>query len=106
MRVRAGSSRGCFITERIIAAIDSQFDRDWRALSSDPIAVDAPECLAEMLGSAEAMAGNEAFVRVDFYCEGGALKFGEYCLYPGSGLDPFTPDALDLELGAMWSRAA
>ena len=84
----------------------SQFDREWRALSSDPIALDAPECLAEMLGSAEAMAGNEAFVRVDFYCEGGALKFGEYCLYPGSGLDPFTPDALDLEMGAMWSRAA
>ena len=84
----------------------SQFDLDWRPLSTDPIAVEAPACLPEMIAAAEAMGEGEAFVRVDFYCEGGALKFGEYCLYPGSGLDPFTPDALDVELGALWSRAA
>ena len=84
----------------------SQFDRDWRSLSTDPIAVEAPDCLTEMLAAAEAMAGNEGFVRVDFYCENGALKFGEYCLYPGSGLDPFTPDQLDVDLGALWSRSA
>ena len=84
----------------------TQFDRSWRALSASPKAVDAPDCLPEMLAAAEAMAGDEAFLRVDFYCEGGALKFGEYCLYPGSGLDPFTPDSLDLALGDSWSRAA
>ncbi len=83
----------------------TQFDRDWQPLSDDPIAAKAPDCLSQMLAAAEAMAGDEAFLRVDFYCENGALKFGEYALYPGSGLDPFTPDTLDLELGALWSRA-
>ncbi len=84
----------------------TQFDRDWTPLSRDPIDAEAPPQLAEMLAAAEAMAGNEAFLRVDFYCQDGALKFGEYCLYPGSGLDPFTPDTLDLELGALWARLA
>ena len=84
----------------------SQFDLDWQPLSTDPIAVAAPDCLSEMISAAEAMGEGEAFVRVDFYCEGGALKFGEYCLYPGSGLDPFTPDQLDVDLGALWSRTA
>ncbi|MEO7133830.1 MAG: ATP-grasp fold amidoligase family protein [Vicinamibacterales bacterium] len=83
----------------------TQFDRDWRPLSRNPIDANAPTLLAEMLAAAEAMAENEAFLRVDFYCQGGALKFGEYCLYPGSGLDPFTPDTLDLVLGECWGEA-
>lgn len=84
----------------------SQYDLDWQPLSNDPIAVDAPDCLPAMIAAAEAMGEGETFVRVDFYCEGGALKFGEFCLYPGSGLDPFTPDQLDVDLGALWSRSA
>jgi len=47
----------------------SQFDRDWMPLSDDPIDAKAPPQLAEMLVAAEAMAGDEAFLRVDFYCE-------------------------------------
>lgn len=84
----------------------TQFGRDWTALSDSPLPVRPPARLADMLAAAEAMAGAEDFLRVDFYCEGGALKFGEYCLYPGSGLDPFTPDSLDLALGSRWSVAA
>lgn len=84
----------------------TQFDRDWTPLSANPIDAKAPKCLPQMLAAAEMMAGDEAFLRVDFYCEDGALKFGEYCLYPGSGLDPFTPDSLDLEFGDLWSRSA
>lgn len=83
----------------------SQFGRDWTPLSDDPIPLAPPARLTEMLAAAEAMAGTQDFLRVDFYCEGGALKFGECCLYPGSGLDPFTPDALDLALGEYWSVA-
>ena len=83
----------------------SQFDRAWRPLSDDPISAPAPARLADLLAAAEAMAGPEEFLRVDFYCEGGRLQFGEYCLYPGSGLDPFRPDALDLALGERWSAA-
>lgn len=83
----------------------SQFDRDWTPLSDDPIDAPPPERLADMLSAAEAMAANADFLRVDFYCEGGRLWFGECCLYPGSGLDPFQPDALDLALGERWSAA-
>ncbi|WP_309601420.1 ATP-grasp fold amidoligase family protein [Sphingomonas sp.] len=84
----------------------TQFDRDWMPLSDDPIDARKPDCLAEMLAAAETMAGDEPFLRVDFYCENGALSFGECCLYPGSGLDPFTPDSLDLKLGALWTQSA
>ncbi|MEO7411363.1 MAG: ATP-grasp fold amidoligase family protein [Sphingomicrobium sp.] len=83
----------------------TQFNRDWVPLSDDPIPAPAPSRLAEMLAAAEAMAGAEDFLRVDFYCEGDRLSFGEYCLYPGSGLDPFTPDALDVALGARWAAS-
>ena len=83
----------------------TQYDRNWTALSDDPINVDAPPQLEEMLAAAEAIAGQEEFLRVDFYCEGGRLLFGEFALCPGSGLDPFKPDALDFHLGACWSAA-
>ena len=83
----------------------TQYDRNWTPLSHDPIAAEAPLKLVELLAAAEAMAGQEEFLRVDFYCEDGQLSFGEYCLYPGSGLDPFRPDALDLALGERWSAA-
>ena len=83
----------------------TQFDRDWTPLSDNPIPAPPPSRLAEMLCAAEAMAGTEDFLRVDFYCEQGDLKFGEYCLYPGSGLDPFTPDSLDVALGARWAAS-
>ena len=83
----------------------TQFDRDWLPLSANPIEANAPPHLAEMLTAAETMAGEEAFLRVDFYCERGMLKFGECCLFPGSGLDPFSPDELDVDLGQRWAAA-
>ena len=83
----------------------TQFDRDWRPLSHGPIEAEPPPRLGELLAAAEAMAGTEDFLRVDFYCEDGRLSFGEYCLYPGSGLDPFQPDTLDLALGERWGAA-
>ena len=83
----------------------TQYDRNWTPLSHDPIEANPPVKLVELLAAAEAMAGQEEFLRVDFYCEDGRLSFGECCLYPGSGLDPFRPDALDLALGERWSAA-
>ena len=83
----------------------TQFDRDWRPLSDQPIDRPPPARLTDLLAAAEEMARDWDFVRVDFYCEGDSLFFGEYCLYPGSGLDPFKPDALDLMLGKRWRDA-
>lgn len=81
-----------------------QFDRGWRRLSSaDGKAEPAPpETLALMLASAEQLAADHDFLRVDFYEIDGRLLFGEFCLFPGSGLDPFDPSSLDLRLGALW----
>ncbi|WP_294006188.1 ATP-grasp fold amidoligase family protein [Sphingomonas sp.] len=83
----------------------TQFDRDWRPLSVDPIAAPPTACLDQMLAAAELLAGNADFLRVDFYCVEDRLLFGEFCLYPGSGLDPFRPDSLDLMLGEKWTAA-
>ncbi len=82
----------------------TQFDREWRMVGGAPSDQKAPATLAIMLERAEALAAGHDFLRVDFYEVDGRLWFGEYCLFPGSGLDPFTPDALDLALGALWSR--
>ena len=58
-----------------------------------------------MLAAAEALAAGHDFLRVDFYEIDGRLWFGEFCLFPGSGLDPFDPVALDDQLGDLWSAA-
>ena len=86
----------------------TQFDRDWKALSDRPLPAPPPTRLAEMLDVAERLATGHDFLRVDLYDVGGRLWFGEYCLYPGSGLDPFHPASLDDRLGACGSavRAA
>lgn len=82
----------------------TQFDRDWRALSEKPSAAVIPERLDDMLAAAERLAGARDFLRVDFYLVGGTLWFGEFCLFPGSGLDPFRPAGLDDALGRRWAE--
>lgn len=85
-----------------------QLDRQWRRLSTDdgrPLP-DQPDTLINMLEAAETLAGDQDFLRVDFYEIDGAMLFGEFCLFPGSGLDPFDPPALDDRLGALWLGGA
>ncbi len=88
----------------------TQYDRNWQPLSEQQRSEQsadraAPSRLADLLAAAEAMARGWDFIRVDFYCEGDRVLFGEYCLFPGSGLDPFRPDSLDLMLGLRWTDA-
>ena len=80
-------------------------DRDWRQLVPAPDQPPPPPSLASMLDAAEVLAGDMAFVRIDFYDICGKPYFGEFCLYPGSGLDPFAADWIDLELGSLWLDA-
>ena len=84
-----------------------QFDRQWQRISDPRVAgcFDRPETLTHMLAAAEAIAGQRDFLRVDFYEVDGVLLFGETCLFPGSGLDPFSPPSLDIELGQHWHGA-
>ena len=82
-------------------------DRDWRRLSARTVDADPdqPQSLGRMLAAAEKLGCGFDFVRSDFYEVAGRPLFGEMTFYPGSGLDPFTPDSLDLWLGARWHAA-
>lgn len=81
-----------------------QFDRHWRRLSRGADRP-PPAGLAAMISAAERLGQGHDFVRVDFYDLPGQPLFGEYSLYPGSGLDRFDPVAIDDMLGAKWSEA-
>lgn len=80
-------------------------DRDFRPLVDDGHGLRAPSSLGEMFKAAEALSAGHDFIRVDFYEIDGAARFGEFCLYPGSGLDPFAADWIDFELGGLWHDA-
>lgn len=84
-----------------------QLDRQWNRLSSPDghSLPERPRTLQAMLDAAEQLAHGFDALRVDFYEIDGAMLFGEFCLFPGSGLDPFGPVELDARLGALWSRA-
>ncbi len=64
-----------------------------------------PETLNAMLAAAEDLARGFSFIRVDFYEVDSKPLFGEFCFYPGSGLDPFAEDWIDFELGRLWKAA-
>lgn len=80
------------------------YDTDWRALSARAPAIGRPSALSAMIAAAEEMARGFSFARVDFYQPATQPLFGEICFYPGSGLDPFDPPALDAEMGRLWLR--
>ena len=81
------------------------FDRDWRMLpferhypkSTEPI--EKPRNYERMVGFAEKLGKDLPFVRVDFLEAGGRLYFGELTIYPGNGLEEFTPEEWDYKLG-------
>jgi hypothetical protein len=81
----------------------SQYDRNFAPMSRNAKTVAPPAGLAAMIEAAERLGVGHDFVRVDFYEVAGQPIFGEFCLYPGSGLDPFDPVSLDKWLGAHWS---
>jgi hypothetical protein len=58
--------------------------------------------LGRMIEGAELLGAEFDFVRVDLYDCNGHPRFGEMTFYPGSGLDPVDPPALDLTMGALW----
>ncbi|HWT42887.1 MAG TPA: ATP-grasp fold amidoligase family protein [Sphingopyxis sp.] len=57
-------------------------DHDWRQLVAASESTPPPPSLAAMLEAAEALAGDMAFVRIDFYDIAGKPYFGEFCFIP------------------------
>ena len=81
-------------------------DRDWQPLVPTDDMPPRPISLPDMLAAAETLAAGAEFLRVDFFEIAGRPLFGEFCLYPGSGLDPFAAEWIDDALGRLWSAAA
>ena len=81
-----------------------QYDRHWNRVSTGADLA-PPAGLVSMLTAAEVLAQGLDFLRVDFYDTPGQPLFGEFCLYPGSGLDRFNPVTLDKQLGDKWRSA-
>jgi hypothetical protein len=87
-------------------------DRDWHPLNIVQGAIDSslkippPKSLARMIEAAEALSSEFDMVRVDFYEEDGEPIFGEFTVYPRSGLLQFDPASFDSELGAHWDIGA
>ncbi|QNN65737.1 polysaccharide biosynthesis protein [Sphingomonas rhizophila] len=83
----------------------AQMDLDWRPLSRRTTSVVRPASLEAMIDAAERLSSGHDMLRVDFYEIAGQPLFGEFCLFPGSGLDPFDPPELDDWLGMLWTEA-
>jgi hypothetical protein len=81
------------------------YDLNWnrmpfgRHYPVDTIPMEQPQSYPKMTELAEKLAANLPFVRIDFYEINGAPYFGEITFYPGSGLEEFTPDSWDTEIG-------
>lgn len=63
--------------------------------------VDKPKNLNLMINLAKKLSNDFEFVRVDFYEVEEKVVFGELTFYPGNGLEIFTPEKYDIELGSF-----
>lgn len=59
-----------------------------------------PKNFDKMVNYSRRLSKNIPFIRVDFYETNGQLYFGELTLYPGSGLEAFSPESYDDLLGS------
>lgn len=83
------------------------FDKEWNRLpftrhypnSDAPIA--KPKEYEKMIRLAERLSKNIPFVRTDFYEVDRRLYFGELTLYPGCGMEEFSPEEWDAKLGKL-----
>lgn len=84
------------------------YDLDWNKIEGttiyDPVdnsvSIEKPKELDQLLELARKLSKGISYLRVDFYCTGGKLKFGELTFFPGSGFERFVPDSFDEEIGS------
>lgn len=87
------------------------YDRDWKLMDFTGLATgpepkrgtytEKPIHYEKMLDIAEILARNTYFVRIDLYNVQGRIYFGEFTLYPKSGLGKFYPDEWNIKIGDM-----
>ena len=84
------------------------YDRHWRDTGTrfqiPPFdgPVQRPENLDLMVQTAEKLAADLDFVRVDLYDIGSRIYFGEMTFTPGAGLARIEPRTMDEHLGELW----
>lgn len=82
------------------------YDREWKLMpferhyQREKKPAKKPENYEKMLELAERLSYGIPFVRVDFYNVDGRVLFGEMTFYPGSGIEEFSPEEWDYELGS------
>jgi hypothetical protein len=86
-------------------------DAEWRRLPVRWLTVPSgdeprPAELETMLEIARSLGSGWDFVRVDLYAVDGAVWFGEYTPYPGTGVLRYLPPEFDAEMGRHWRLPA
>lgn len=82
------------------------YDVNWKRMPferhypADPNEIHKPHNYDKMVELAEILSKDHPFIRVDFYEVNEKIYFGELTLYPGNGLEEFTPRKWDYILGS------
>lgn len=82
------------------------FDNEWNVLPFERHypksrkTILKPNNFEKMKLLAEKLANDIPFVRVDFYEINGHIYFGEMTFYPGNGMEEFSPESADYEIGS------
>jgi hypothetical protein len=82
------------------------YDLDWhlmpfeRHFPKSNTLIPKPYTYNRMIELAEILTEGIPFARIDFYEVDQRVFFGEITLYPGSGLEKFTPETYDALLGS------
>lgn len=84
------------------------YDLDWNKIEGttiyDPVDknvdIEKPKELDSLLELARKLSKDVSYLRVDFYCTNGNLKFGELTFFPGGGFERFNPESFDEEIGS------
>jgi hypothetical protein len=94
--------------DRFDAHTRNLYTPDWERLDVEygrpgGMDVERPSRLPEMLDIAERLGADTDFVRVDLYCLGKRVAFGELTNYPLAGSEEFRPPEFDRRLGEWWT---
>ena len=107
-----GRTRMIQVTQdRFERLVRSQYTPEWERLDVEyggpgGADVERPQGLPEMLEIAERLGAGMDFVRVDLYCLGSRVVFGELTNYPLAGRAAFRPAEFDRWLGDWWTLPA
>lgn len=96
--------------DRFIDHSRTLYDEDWNFL---PVTLKfkqgrdepRPKNLEKMLYIARRLSEYFDYIRIDLYSIGSRVYLGEMTHYPGSGMERFTPESYDFDLGKYWQKS-